>query len=311
MVFAGPLTGASGAAPLWTFAGQQSFENLGNSVGSGGDINGDGFSDILTGSPGWSGDFYYGQGRMLVFYGNGRAYPSDTLAWSARQRRGDDSAPLGLMADVGTSGTMRLKIEGTSAAGRGPSRLEWEVKPHGIMFDGLNLGRGSWTMAGKSAASTPSTLDSGPITLEAGTSLHWRARIASRSPFQAHTRWFSPQGNGAQEADVSTRSAALSSVELPVRLPGVGLPVVAAPNPFNPRTSIRFEVARAGQVRVELFDLRGHLVRTLVDEARPVGPAAVIWDGLDRNGVPVASGAYHVRVDAGGQFGYVRVMLLK
>jgi hypothetical protein len=302
MVFAGPLTGSSATTPIWSFAGQQSYENLGNAVGSGGDINGDGFSDVLTGSPGWSGS-YYGQGRMLVFYGNGLEFPESALSLAVQQRRGDNSAPMGLKADAGVPPTMRLRANARSAAGWGKLRLEWEVKPQGVMFDGQNLGRGAWANFGP--------LDSGPINLQPGTSIHWRARVVGNSPHQPHSRWLSPQGNGAQEADVSTRSSGTSGVELPGRLPRSALLVAAAPNPFNPSTSIRFEVPRAGQVRVDLFDLRGWLVRTLVDEARPVGPTAVVWDGLDLNGQPVASGAYHVRVEAGGQSGSVRVLLLK
>lgn len=310
LVFAGPLTGASATTPLWSFAGQRNLENLGNSVGSAGDINGDGYSDIVVGSPGWT-STYSGQGRALVFYGNGLANPSNTLAFKAQQRRGDDSAPLGLMADAGLPPTMRLKAEGTSAAGRGKLRLVWEIKIHGSPFDGSGLGYGAWTTAGKSAESTPSTLDSGTLSLVAGTNLHWRARVESRSPYQPHSRWFSPQGNGPNEYDLRTRNSALSDTDLPAIKPGDALRVTAAPNPFNPRTSILFEVARPGQVRVDVFDLRGALVRSLLDEPRAAGPVLLVWDGLDAAGHPVASGAYHARVETGGQAGQVRLMLLK
>ncbi len=307
LVFAGPLTGSRGTTPIWSFAGQSSLENFGNSVGSAGDINGDGFSDIIVGSPGWT-SAYYGQGRALVFYGNGLANPANTRSFKVQQRRGDDGAPLALLGDAGSPPTVRLKAEGTSSAGRGKLRIVWEIKAHGALLDGTGLGYGAWTVSGKSAESAPSTLDSGTLSLPAGTSLHWRARVASRSPYQPHSRWFSPQGNGPNEADLRTR-AYISGVDLPAA--GRGLAVVAAPNPFNPRTTLSFAVPREGRVRVDLFDLRGARVRVLLDEVLPAGPASLAWDGLDDAGRPLASGAYHARVKAGDETGQVRLMLVK
>jgi hypothetical protein len=85
----------------------------------------------------------------------------------------------------------------------------------------------------------------------------------------------------------------------------------AAPNPFNPGTTISFEVPIEGRVRVDLFDMRGKRMRSLLDASLPSGPAAVAWDGRDDSGCPVASGAYLARVQAGEQSGLVRLMLLK
>ncbi len=309
-VYAGPLTGLSGILPLWSYRGQQSLENLGNSVGSGGDINGDGFADVLTGSPGWT-DSFWGQGRMLVFYGNDRSDPANTLSWKAQQRRGDDSAPLGLLADAGLPPTMRLRAEGSTASGGGDVRLEWELKQHTQILDGTDLVRGVWSSQTKNGQSFTPSVESGPIALPAGTTIHWRARVASRSPYMLHSRWFSPQGNGVNEPDLRTRNSALTGTDIPTRAPGGMLPVVAAPNPFNPSTTLRFDVPRADHVRVEIFDLRGALVRSLLDEPRPAGPAVLAWDGLDQAGRPVGSGAYQARVTAGTAVGHVRVMLLK
>ncbi len=73
----------------------------------------------------------------------------------------------------------------------------------------------------------------------------------------------------------------------------------AAPNPFNPRTTLRFEMAAAGPVRLEVFDGRGALVRTLVDAELSAGPHAVIWDGRDQRGMVRASGIYLARLEVG------------
>jgi hypothetical protein len=65
------------------------------------------------------------------------------------------------------------------------------------------------------------------------------------------------------------------------------------PNPFNPTTKITFDLARDGQVRLQVFDVAGHLVKTLVN-----GPMLakrsheVVWSGLDEAGNRVPSGVY-------------------
>lgn len=74
---------------------------------------------------------------------------------------------------------------------------------------------------------------------------------------------------------------------------------VASPNPFNPSTTVRFELRRPGHVRLQLFDAQGRLVRTLTDASRPAGPGEAVWDGRDSSGRDVASGVYFVRMEAG------------
>ena len=70
------------------------------------------------------------------------------------------------------------------------------------------------------------------------------------------------------------------------------------PNPFNPRTILHFSAPRPGPVRVEIFDIRGHLVRRLLDESLPAGGHEIVWDGLDDRGRNVSSGQYFARMTA-------------
>jgi hypothetical protein len=74
--------------------------------------------------------------------------------------------------------------------------------------------------------------------------------------------------------------------------------VVAKPNPLNPSTSLDFRTSRSGQVRVDLFDSRGRLVRSLVAQTLVAGAHSVPWDGTDDRGTRVASGAYFFRIQA-------------
>ena len=72
------------------------------------------------------------------------------------------------------------------------------------------------------------------------------------------------------------------------------------PNPFNPRTTLRYALPEPGRVRLAIHDLRGRLVRVLVDESQPAGWHTVIWDGRDDRDGEVASGVYVSRLQGSG-----------
>ena len=70
------------------------------------------------------------------------------------------------------------------------------------------------------------------------------------------------------------------------------------PNPFNPTTTIGFRLATPARVELSVFDVRGALVKRLVDDTRAAGRHDVTWSGLDEGGREVASGVYLVRLRA-------------
>ncbi|NNE09780.1 MAG: hypothetical protein HKN20_14565, partial [Gemmatimonadetes bacterium] len=75
-------------------------------------------------------------------------------------------------------------------------------------------------------------------------------------------------------------------------LPARTIVHAARPNPFNPTTRLRIELPEAADVRWELYDVRGRLVRTLVKGSLAAGPHERIWNGTNESGAPVASGVY-------------------
>jgi len=83
------------------------------------------------------------------------------------------------------------------------------------------------------------------------------------------------------------------------------------PNPFNPRTTVRFDLPIAGPVRLAVYDVAGRLIRTLVDADQPSGTHAAAWDGRDASGCSVASGSYFARLEAGGKVETVRMSLVR
>ncbi|HXV13428.1 MAG TPA: FlgD immunoglobulin-like domain containing protein, partial [Candidatus Krumholzibacteria bacterium] len=83
------------------------------------------------------------------------------------------------------------------------------------------------------------------------------------------------------------------------------------PNPFNPRTAIRFYLPERGPVELDVYDVRGALVRRLARGDFDSGPHEVDWDGTDAHGQPVASGMYVYRLVTERRALSKKMMLLK
>jgi hypothetical protein len=95
---------------------------------------------------------------------------------------------------------------------------------------------------------------------------------------------------------------------MPLRRTGL---VEITPNPFNPRVQIGFRLARDTRVDIEIYDLRGRRIRSLLGEWRPAGPGATVWDGNDDRGRAVASGVYTVRLAADGTTDHDKITLVR
>jgi hypothetical protein len=95
-----------------------------------------------------------------------------------------------------------------------------------------------------------------------------------------------------------------------VSVPRNGL-LSAAPNPFNPRTSIRWEQDHESEVRLDLVDLRGRIVRHLISGKAGPGRHSVPWDGTDEQNRAVSSGIYVVRLRIGERTWTERVTLVR
>jgi hypothetical protein len=83
------------------------------------------------------------------------------------------------------------------------------------------------------------------------------------------------------------------------------------PNPFGVRTAISFDVPRDGRVRIMIYDVKGRVVRNLVDGFRSAGSYSVTWEGLDEAGKPQGAGIYFVRMEAAGFLATRKVNLLR
>ncbi len=82
------------------------------------------------------------------------------------------------------------------------------------------------------------------------------------------------------------------------------------PNPFNPNTTIRFQLPRAGQTQITVFDASGRVIRTWKRKFS-AGAHRMVWNGTDANGRRVASGIYLLQVKFGGEIHTGKMILLK
>ncbi len=83
------------------------------------------------------------------------------------------------------------------------------------------------------------------------------------------------------------------------------------PNPFNPATTIHFELPKRSDVEIIIYDLLGREVRTLVDRRFERGSYSEIWNGRDNKNLPVATGAYFLRMQAGDFVTGRKLLLIK
>ena len=83
------------------------------------------------------------------------------------------------------------------------------------------------------------------------------------------------------------------------------------PNPFNPNTTIRYELPEPAEVQVLIYDLRGRLIRTLVNETQTAGYKTLIWDGSNHRGKPGSAGVYLCHIVAGEYTKTIKMVSLK
>jgi len=93
--------------------------------------------------------------------------------------------------------------------------------------------------------------------------------------------------------------------------PGAGLPLKVWPNPARAASHISFVLSEAGPVRVDVFDLAGRRVQTLLDRHLDPGEHEILWDGRDGRGSMAGAGVYFLRVVSGEGEQHTRILRLR
>ncbi|MFZ0454763.1 MAG: FlgD immunoglobulin-like domain containing protein [Ignavibacteriaceae bacterium] len=83
------------------------------------------------------------------------------------------------------------------------------------------------------------------------------------------------------------------------------------PNPFNPSTTIRYSIPGSENVIINIFDIKGNLISTLLNARKNAGTHEISWDGKNNSGMPAVSGVYLYKVQAGSSSKVSKMILLK
>jgi FlgD Ig-like domain/Immune inhibitor A-like, MAM domain len=83
------------------------------------------------------------------------------------------------------------------------------------------------------------------------------------------------------------------------------------PNPFNPTTSINYNLTENDEVSLKIYNVKGELVRTLVSNEQAAGNHSVIWNGRDDNGIQAGSGVFFYNLKTDKYSGTKRMIMLK
>ena len=83
------------------------------------------------------------------------------------------------------------------------------------------------------------------------------------------------------------------------RVPGKFKVYQNYPNPFNPSTTIRYLLPEAGNVAINIYDIEGKIISTLLNNKQSPGTYEVTWNGKNKQGMPVVSGVYFYKIQAG------------
>jgi hypothetical protein len=145
--------------------------------------------------------------------------------------------------------------------------------------------------------------------LAGGSVYGWKARVLSRSPWFRYGAWISPQPNARGQWDIRT-SPATTSTPLAVAPASVELGR-AWPNPSSGVVNLSFDVPQTVRARLEVKDLQGRCIRTLLSGEIPAGRYAERWNGSDESGRPCAPGMYFIELEAGAERRVGRVVMTR
>jgi hypothetical protein len=209
-VYHGSAAGLSTTAN-WTGESNQVIAYLGYTVASAGDVNGDGFSDVIVGAP----TFDNGQsdeGAAFVYYGNG----GSGLRQEVRQFRPSTTTPIVPALKTNSLNSVTLQKRRQSIAGRSTMQLEFEVKPLGTAFNGLGLQNTGFSLHATGGTPTSALIGG----LSDRTLYKWRVRQVEKSTgigyiLLPRSRWYYPAGVAPTESHFQVSSDALP---LPVEL---------------------------------------------------------------------------------------------
>ncbi|MCB2231484.1 fibronectin type III domain-containing protein [bacterium] len=218
-----------------------------------------------------------------------------------------DAVPPSAIADLGAStGTSDGEIDITWSA-PGDDGVDGWASSYEIRYDTDSITSGTWSSATVFAsAPTPDSAGSTETLTLTG--------LTPGTVYYVGIIAYDEENNPSGLSNISSAEAFFefstgTGDEDDPTLPGDFALTQNYPNPFNPTTQIDYAVPVRSDVRIEVFNVRGQLVRTLVDEVKATGFYTVEWDGRGNGNTEVASGIYLYRIVA-GEFRETKKMIM-
>ncbi|MBD3336432.1 MAG: hypothetical protein GF355_13035 [Candidatus Eisenbacteria bacterium] len=281
-------TGGPGglSSSIW-FSGGQEDSWFGFSADTGGDLNGDGFADVIVGDERFD-ETYMNAGAMYVYLGNDET-PAGGLDIRPRQKttQGD---PIPLMGRSDAPDRFILALQGRSPKGRDRVRAEWQIAETGMALQSVPIQSGVWHDTGAPSGDAGSVADvEEELTGLTGETLyHWRVRTRTRSLYTPFTRWVSIAPAARSMAHLRTGGAPSDVAGHGEMGSVMGIREIA-PNPMVDHATVSFQISSSGPVRLTVHDVTGRQVATVVDRAMKAGTHRERWDGAAGSGTSVAS----------------------
>ena len=199
-VYLGSAAGLA-STPAWQAEGDQAFAEFGSSVAGAGDVNGDGFADVIVGAPRFD-NGQTGEGAAFVYLGN------EGLSRNARARQFEsDGVTVIAPGGIAPAGSFQVSVFAPVHVGRTLAGIAVEVKPANVPFDGTNL-----VTVIPDLAFQDSTLDEArydaDVDLPTPGAWHWRAHLLGNPATTATAgignwgRWLRPDRSAGQSVDV-------------------------------------------------------------------------------------------------------------
>jgi hypothetical protein len=284
----------------WAPEGDQLQAEFGRSVSTAGDFNGDGFSDVIVGA------YLYDsgqsdEGRAFLYFGN----DGNGATRRPDQHRLLEWVPIDLRGSSDNDDGFRISLDTDIPCGLVGMRLEWNVADIRTPLNSVPVSYGDWEQ------STMSGLFESVENLTSGLPYHWRARFATDSPYYPHSPWFTHSGSVPSEKQIITGPLGTGVELVEESLAPSPMTLGARPNPFNPSTTIHFNLPARTRARLKIYDIAGRVVCTLVDSDLEAGIHHVSWSGRDDDGRQVASGVYFSRLAAGKETATGKMLLIR
>jgi len=333
----------------WLRINGQDYEQLGASLNAGGDVNGDGYTDLAAGAATYNVD---SRGRVYIFHGGPGM---DTIPdwWKDGEGPGQYWGELGCAICADTAGYAKVWLGSMYYPGgygspqeNGKTELLYGGNPMDSIPD-INI-IGTDTFSGLGVTLSSSKIDNGfksDMVCGAyedsarGVGRVWTSRLAQDTVVNGweRGRWYRDQlgvnvanagdvnGDGREEVIFASYADTNRLVvickytgpegvaEKPFETfdsPGLKL-FQNVPNPFCQYTMINYQLPMVGKVSLKVYNIVGQLVRVLVDGDKKTGTHEVRWDGRDGNGRRVSSGIYFYHLETGGRRVTRRMQLIR